>query len=51
MMIREIADRRSIRKYKPDEISTEAIHKMIQSGRLAPSGKMDLCFCSLRLSL
>lgn len=39
MMIKEIADRRSIRKYKPDEISTEAINKMIQSGRLAPSGK------------
>lgn len=39
MMIREIADRRSIRKYKPDEISAEAINKMIQSGRLAPSGK------------
>ena len=39
MMIREIANRRSIRKYKPDEISTEAINKMIQSGRLAPSGK------------
>lgn len=39
MMIREIADRRSIRKYKPDEISTEALNKMIQSGRLAPSGK------------
>lgn len=34
MMIREIANRRSIRKYKPDEISTEAINKMIQSGRL-----------------
>lgn len=39
MMIREIANRRSIRKYKPDEISTEAINKMIQSGQLALSGK------------
>lgn len=38
-MIKEIANRRSIRKYKPDEISTEAINKMIQSGQLAPSGK------------
>lgn len=38
-MIEEIKTRRSIRKYKQYEIPTEAINKIIQAGRFAPSGK------------
>lgn len=38
-MIKEIADRRSIRKYRQNEVSVELINEVIQAGRLAPSGK------------
>jgi nitroreductase len=38
-MIEEIKTRRSIRRYKQCEIPTEAIHKIVQAARLAPSGK------------
>lgn len=38
-MIKEIADRRSIRKYRQNEIPAEMIHQIISAGRLAPSGK------------
>ena len=38
-MIKEIASRRSIRKYRQNEVPVEMIHQIIQAGRLAPSGK------------
>lgn len=38
-MIEEIVKRRSIRKYKQDEVPVEVINQIIQAGRLAPSGK------------
>lgn len=38
-MIKEIADRRSIRKYRQNEVPVEVINEIIQAGRLAPSGK------------
>lgn len=38
-MIKEIASRRSIRKYKQDEIPEAIIRQMIQAAALAPSGK------------
>ena len=38
-MIREIDNRRSIRKYKPDEVSKEIIEEIIYSATLAPSAK------------
>lgn len=38
-MIKEIASRRSIRKYRQNEVSVEMIHQILQAGRLAPSGK------------
>lgn len=38
-MIEEIVKRRSIRKYKQDEVPVEVIKQIIQAGRLAPSGK------------
>ena len=38
-MIKEIADRRSIRKYSEREISDEDIRDIIESGILAPSAK------------
>lgn len=38
-MIREIDNRRSIRKYKSDEVSREIIEDMIYSATLAPSAK------------
>ncbi len=33
-----IQNRRSIRKFKPDEVPEEYIHQLIEAGRLAPSG-------------
>ena len=39
MIIEEIVNRRSIRKYKSTDISMELINKIIEAGRLAPSGK------------
>lgn len=39
MLIGEITNRRSIRKYKRAEIPLEVIRKVINAGRLAPSGK------------
>ena len=38
-MIREIDNRRSIRKYKPDKIERKIIEEMIYSASLAPSAK------------
>ena len=38
-MIKEIATRRSIRKYKQDEIPEALVRQMIQAAALAPSGK------------
>ena len=38
-MIREIEDRRSIRKYKPDELDRKLIGEIIYSASLAPSAK------------
>ena len=38
-MIREIENRRSIRKYKPDEIERKLIEEIIYSASLAPSAK------------
>ena len=38
-MIREIENRRSIRKYKPDEIERKLIEESIYSASLAPSAK------------
>lgn len=38
-MIQSIADRRSIRKYKTDEVPREMIEKILQAGMLAPSSK------------
>ena len=38
-MIKEIATRRSIRKYKQDEIPEAIVRQMIQAAALAPSGK------------
>lgn len=38
-MIQEIENRRSIRKFKSDEISREVIENMIYSATLAPSAK------------
>ena len=38
-MIREIENRRSIRKYKPDEIERKLIDEIIYSASLAPSAK------------
>ena len=34
-----IETRRSIRKYKPDEVSREVIEQLISAARLAPSAK------------
>lgn len=39
VMLKEIESRRSIRKYKTDPVPKELIRKMIEAGRLAPSGK------------
>ena len=38
-MIREIENRRSIRKYKSDEIERKLIEEIIYSASLAPSAK------------
>ena len=38
-MIQAIADRRSIRKYKPDMVPKELIEKILEAGILAPSSK------------
>ena len=38
-MIREIENRRSIRKYKPDELDRKLIGEIIYSASLAPSAK------------
>lgn len=38
-MINSILNRRSIRKYKSDEVSEEVILKIIEAGMLAPSAK------------
>ena len=38
-MIKEIEDRRSIRKYKPDRVNKTMIEDMIYSATLAPSDK------------
>lgn len=38
-MIREIENRRSTRKYKPDEIERKLIDEIIYSSSLAPSAK------------
>ena len=38
-MIKEIEDRRSIRKYKPDRVNKTIIEDMIYSATLAPSAK------------
>ena len=38
-MIREIENRRSIRKYKPDELDRKLIEEIIYSASLAPSAK------------
>lgn len=38
-MIDEIAKRRSIRRYKTEEVPAEVITKILEAGRLAPSGK------------
>ena len=38
-MIREIENRRSIRKYKPDELERKLIEEIIYSASLAPSAK------------
>ena len=40
-MIKEIENRRSIRKYKRHEISKEIIEDIIYSATLAPSAKTD----------
>lgn len=34
-MIKEIVDRRSIRKYRQNEVPVEMINEVIQAGRLA----------------
>lgn len=39
MIIEAIQKRRSIRKYKSTDISMDMINKIIEAGRLAPSGK------------
>lgn len=38
-MLKEIVNRRSIRKYRQNEVPVEMIQQIIQAGRLAPSGK------------
>ena len=38
-MIREIENRRSIRKYKPDELDRKLIEEIIYRASLAPSAK------------
>lgn len=38
-MIREIAERRSVRKFKADVIPRAAVEKIILAGSLAPSAK------------
>ncbi|MHA2081506.1 MAG: nitroreductase family protein, partial [Candidatus Thorarchaeota archaeon] len=35
--IKAIRDRRSIRKYKSDDVSDEDLHTILQAGRWAPS--------------
>lgn len=40
-MIQEIENRRSIRKYKPDELERNLIEEIIYSASLAPSAKTD----------
>ncbi len=37
-LLEVIQNRRSIRKFKPDEVPEEYIHQLIEAGRLAPSG-------------
>jgi len=37
-LLEVIQNRRSIRKFKPDEVPEEYIHLLIEAGRLAPSG-------------
>ena len=39
MNIDAIYNRRSIRKYKPDEVSIDILNKILDAGRVAPSGK------------
>ena len=39
IMIQEIENRRSIRKYKPDAVSKEILEHIIYSATLAPSAK------------
>ena len=39
VMIQEIENRRSIRKYKPDAVSKEILEHIIYSATLAPSAK------------
>ena len=48
-MIREIENRRSIRKYKPDEIERKLIEEIIYSASLAPSAKNPLDLVALLL--
>jgi nitroreductase len=38
-LLREIVERRSIRKFKPDPIEKEVIGRIVEAGRLAPSAK------------
>lgn len=37
-LLEVIQNRRSIRKFKPDEVPEEYIHQLIEAGKLAPSG-------------
>ncbi|HQI25459.1 MAG TPA: nitroreductase family protein, partial [Smithella sp.] len=37
--LKVITERRSIRKFKPDEVPDEIIHALIEAARLAPSGE------------
>ena len=38
-MLQAIQDRRSIRKYKQDEVPVSAIEEVLRAGMLAPSSK------------
>lgn len=40
-MINSIYSRRSIRRYKPDEVPEKIIMEIIKAGTLAPSAKTD----------
>ncbi|MCP2620340.1 nitroreductase family protein [Candidatus Aminicenantes bacterium AC-334-K16] len=38
-ILEAIQNRRSIRKYKQDDLPEEVLHRILEAGRLAPSGK------------